>query len=546
MAKPVCLVMGQINPLVGDIAGNVDRIIAAAEQAKDQFKADLIVFPELTLTGYPPEDLLLRPELLRRVEAGILKLKQHIEGIAVVVGHPEGQKGELYNAASVIADGQCIATYYKQCLPNYSVFDEKRYFIKGNQATVFDFKGIKFGLTICEDIWFTEPASQAADMGAEILLNLNASPYRQGKCQSREVEVAQRVSETGLVIVYVNLVGGQDELVFDGGSFALSQQGEKIASAAVWQSALQPVQIIRERTGKLTLSGTLIPKPSELAMIYQGLVVGLRDYIKKNHFPSVVIGLSGGIDSAMTLALAVDAIGADNVKTVMMPSQYTAQISLDDAQDMANRLKVNHSVIPIDDLFAQFNNSLATEFTGTKVDTTEENIQARCRGVLLMAISNKTGAMVLSTGNKSEMAVGYSTLYGDMAGGYSPLKDVYKTLVYQLAEYRNTLSGVIPTRIITRPPSAELADDQFDQDSLPPYEVLDTLLEQYIAQDLSYEDMVAIGGDPDIISKVIRLVDINEYKRRQAPPGIRITERAFGRDRRYPITSGYTIHSKIQ
>ena len=546
MAKPACLVMGQINPLVGDIAGNVDRIIAAAEQAKDQFKADLIVFPELTLTGYPPEDLLLRPELLGRVEAGILKLKQHIEGIAVVVGHPEGQKGELYNAASVIADGQCIATYYKQCLPNYSVFDEKRYFIKGDQATVFDFKGIKFGLTICEDIWFTEPALQAADMGAEVLLNLNASPYRQGKCQSREVEVAQRVSETGLAIVYVNLVGGQDELVFDGGSFALSQQGEKIASAAVWQSALHPVQMIREQTGKLTLSGTLIPKPSVLAMIYQGLVVGLRDYIEKNHFPSVVIGLSGGIDSAMTLALAVDAMGADNVKTVMMPSQYTAQISLDDAQDMANRLKVNHSVIPIDDLFAQFNNSLATEFTGTKVDTTEENIQARCRGVLLMAISNKTGAMVLSTGNKSEMAVGYSTLYGDMAGGYSPLKDVYKTLVYQLAEYRNTLSGVIPTRIITRPPSAELADDQFDQDSLPPYEVLDTLLEQYIAQDLSYEDMVAIGGDPDIISKVIRLVDINEYKRRQAPPGIRITERAFGRDRRYPITSGYTIHSKIQ
>lgn len=546
MAKPVCLVMGQINPIVGDITGNVDRIIAAAEKAKDQFKADLIVFPELTLTGYPPEDLLLRPELLGRVEAGILKLKQHIEGIAVVVGHPEGQKGELYNAASVIADGQCIATYYKQCLPNYSVFDEKRYFIKGYQATVFDFKGIKFGLTICEDIWFTEPALQAADMGAEVLLNLNASPYRQGKCQSREVEVAQRVSETGLAIVYVNLVGGQDELVFDGGSFALSQQGERIASATVWQSALQPVQMIREQTGKLMLSGTLIPKPSELAMIYQGLVVGLRDYIEKNHFPSVVIGLSGGIDSAMTLALAVDAMGADNVKTVMMPSQYTAQISLDDAQDMANRLKVNHSVIPIDDLFAQFNNSLATEFTGTKVDTTEENIQARCRGVLLMAISNKTGAMVLSTGNKSEMAVGYSTLYGDMAGGYSPLKDVYKTLVYQLAEYRNTLSGVIPTRIITRPPSAELADDQFDQDSLPPYEVLDTLLEQYIAQDLSYEEMVAIGGDPDIISKVIRLVDINEYKRRQAPPGIRITERAFGRDRRYPITSGYTIHSKIQ
>jgi NAD+ synthase (glutamine-hydrolysing) len=546
MSEPVCLVMGQINPLVGDIAGNVDMIIAAAEQAKAEFNADLLIFPELTLTGYPPEDLLLRPELLRRVEAGLLKLKQNIKGIMIVVGHPEGQKGELYNAASVISDGQCLATYYKQRLPNYSVFDEKRYFIQGDEATVFDCKGIKFGITICEDIWFTAPASQAADSGAEVLLNLNASPYRQGKCQTREVEVAQRVLETGLAVVYVNLVGGQDELVFDGGSFVMSQQGQKVSSAAVWQPALQPVQIMREGNGELVLTGQLATKPSELAMVYQGLVTGLRDYIEKNNFPSVVIGLSGGIDSAMTLALAVDAIGADNVTTVMMPSQYTAQISLDDAQEMAARLKVSHSVIAIDDVFAQFNKSLAAQFEGTETDTTEENIQARCRGVLLMAISNKTGAMVLSTGNKSEMAVGYSTLYGDMAGGYSPLKDVYKTLVYQLAEYRNTCSEVIPTRIITRAPSAELAEEQFDQDSLPPYEILDALLEQYIAQDLSYEDMVVMGGDPDIIMKVIRLVDTNEYKRRQAPPGIRITERAFGRDRRYPITSGYTIHSKLK
>lgn len=546
MTQPVGLVMGQINPLVGDVDGNVNKIIAATEQAKKLHKADLIVFPELTLTGYPPEDLLLRPELLRRVESGLLKLKQKIDGIAVVVGHPEGQKGELYNAASVINDGQCIATYYKQCLPNYSVFDEKRYFIQGNKATVFELKGVKFGITICEDIWFTAPASQAADNGAEVLLNLNASPYRRGKCQSREVEVAQRVSETGLAIVYVNLVGGQDELVFDGGSFVLSQYGQKVASAVVWQPALHLVNITRKQTGELSLKGQLVAKPSELAMTYQALVVGLRDYIEKNHFPSVVIGLSGGIDSAMTLALAVDAIGADNVKTVMMPSQYSAQMSLDDARDMADRLKVSHSVIAIDDVFSQFKQSLAEQFSGKKADTTEENIQARCRGVLLMAISNKTGAMVLSTGNKSEMAVGYSTLYGDMAGGYSPLKDVYKTLVYQLAEYRNTLSDVIPSRIITRPPSAELADDQLDQDSLPPYEVLDVLLEQYIAQDLSYADMVAIGGNPDIISKVIRLVDRNEYKRRQAPPGIRITDRAFGRDRRYPITSGYRIHSKLK
>ena len=546
MAKTLCLVMGQINPLVGDVAGNVEKIIQSAEQAKAEHKADLIVFPELTLTGYPPEDLLLRPELLRRVEAGLMTLKQNIRGIAVVVGHPSGQADELYNAASVIIDGECRANYYKQYLPNYSVFDEKRYFVKGDRPTVFEYKGVQFGLTICEDIWFTAPASQAADEGAEVLLNLNASPYRQGKCHSREVEVAQRVAETGLAIVYVNLVGGQDELVFDGGSFALSHNGQKVALAPVWQSALHPVQIAKERTGKVTVTGELTAKPEELAMIYQGLVVGLRDYIKKNHFPSVVIGLSGGIDSALTLALAVDAIGAENVKTVMMPSQYTAQISLDDAKDMADRLAVAHSEISIDSLFAEFKNSLADEFIGTNIDTTEENIQARCRGVLLMAISNKTGAMVLSTGNKSEMAVGYSTLYGDMAGGYSPLKDVYKTLVYRLAEYRNTLSEVIPTRIITRPPSAELADDQLDQDSLPPYEVLDALLEQYIAQDLSYDEMVAIGGESEMVNKVIRLVDRNEYKRRQAPPGIRITERAFGRDRRYPITSGYTIHSKIE
>lgn len=546
MAQDVCLVMGQINPLAGDVAGNVNKVIAAAEQAKKAFNADLIVFPELTLTGYPPEDLLLRPELQRRVESGLLKLKQSIQGIAIVVGHPEGRVGDLYNAASVIDGGQCIATYYKQYLPNYSVFDEKRYFIEGKNAAVFDFKGIKFGITICEDIWFKSPASQAADNGAEVLLNLNASPYRRGKCMSRDAAVAERVSETGLAIVYVNSVGGQDELIFDGGSFVLSQQGQKVALAPVWQSALHPIQIRRQATGALALSGELSTKPSELAIIYQGLVVGLRDYIKKNHFPSVVIGLSGGIDSAMTLALAVDAIGAENVKTVMMPSQYTAQMSLDDAEEMANRLKVSHSVIPIDDVFAQFKQSLAEQFSGTKADTTEENIQARCRGVFLMAISNKTGAMVLSTGNKSEMAVGYSTLYGDMAGGYSPLKDVYKTLVYQLAEYRNSVSEVIPMRIITRPPSAELAEDQLDQDSLPPYEVLDVLLEQYIAQDLSHAEMVKAGGDAEMIAKVISLVDRNEYKRRQAPPGIRITGRAFGRDRRYPITSGYTIHSDME
>ena len=547
MANNFCLVMGQINTVVGDVSGNVKKIIDAAQHAHDALNADLIVFPELTLTGYPPEDLLHRPGLIKRVELGLEKLKQDLQGIAILIGHPSGKvREDLYNAASVIVDGECLVTYFKQCLPNYSVFDEKRYFVKGHSPGIFDYKGVKFGITICEDIWFTGPASHAADHGAEILLNLNASPYRQGKCQLRELEVAKRVAETGLPIVYVNQVGGQDELVFDGGSFAFSSQGQKVARAPAWQEGLFPVNIARQSDGQLALTGEVVATESDLDMIYRGLVVGLRDYIEKNHFPSVVIGLSGGIDSAMTLALAVDAIGADRVKTVMMPSKYTAQMSLDDAAEMADRVKVTHSVISIDLIVGQFNASLADHFVGRAADTTEENIQARSRGVLLMALSNKTGAMVLSTGNKSEMAVGYSTLYGDMAGGYSPLKDVDKTLGYRLAEYRNGLSEIIPTRIITRPPSAELADDQLDQDSLPPYEVLDGLLEQYIANELCFEDMVAKGGDPELIARVIRLVDRNEYKRRQAPPGIRITDRAFGRDRRYPITSGYTINSKME
>jgi len=539
--------MGQINPVVGDVSGNVKKIIKAAKEAQDIHNADLIVFPELTLTGYPPEDLLLRPGLQKRVEKGLRKLKKKIKDVAVVVGHPAGTtREELYNAASLIADGECLATYYKQHLPNYSVFDEKRYFVQGKAPCVVEYKGIKFGITICEDIWFTEPTSQAADAGAEIILNLNASPFRQGKWQLREAELKQRVLETRLPIVYVNQVGGQDELVFDGCSFVLSARGKKVVRAPAWRESLFPVTLRRNDAQEIVLSGGLAEKETELAMIYQALVIGLRDYVEKNHFSSVVIGLSGGIDSALTLALAVDAIGSDRVSTVMMPSQYTAQMSLDDAQEMADGLNVEHSVIAIDSLFEQFLQSLSSQFEGKSVDTTEENIQARVRGILLMAISNKTGAMVLSTGNKSEMAVGYSTLYGDMAGGYSPLKDVYKTLVYRLSEHRNSISKVIPQRIITRPPSAELAPDQLDQDSLPPYEVLDQVLERYIAEDWCFEELVAAGGDTEMVARVIKMVDRNEYKRRQAPPGIRITNRAFGRDRRYPITSGYSVNSIIE
>lgn len=547
MISHCCLVLGQINTIVGDVLGNVKKVIDAAEHARDELNADLVVFPELTLTGYPPEDLLHRPDFIKRVELGLEKLKKDLYGITIVIGHPSGQvREDLYNAASVIVDGQCLITYFKQYLPNYSVFDEERYFVKGNSPGIFECKGIKFGITVCEDIWFKDPTNQAADHGAEVLLNLNASPYRQGKCQLREVEVRRRVAESGLPIVYVNQVGGQDELVFDGGSFVISANGQKVARAPAWREGLFPVNITREQDGQLNLVGEVVAKESDLEMIYRGLVVGLRDYIEKNDFPSVVIGLSGGIDSAMTLALAVDALGSDRVKTVMMPSKYTSQMSLDDAAEMASLLNVTHSIIPIDPITDQFNTSLLDHFYGLPADITEENIQARSRGVLLMALSNKTGAMVLSTGNKSEMAVGYSTLYGDMAGGFSPLKDVYKSLVYRLADYRNNLAEIIPTRIITRPPSAELADEQLDQDSLPAYEILDVLLEQYIANDLCYEEMLSIGNDPELIAQVIRLVDRNEYKRRQAPPGIRITDRAFGRDRRYPITSGYTINSKME
>jgi NAD+ synthase (glutamine-hydrolysing) len=547
MAADFCLVMGQINLVVGDVAGNVKKVIAAAEQARDELNADLVVFPELTLTGYPPEDLLLRPGLIKRVEKGLVSLKSKIKGVAVLVGHPSGVvRADLYNAASLIADGQCLASYFKHHLPNYSVFDEKRYFVEGKEPCVVDYKGIRFGITICEDIWFAGPSLQAVDVGAEIILNLNASPFSQGKWQLREIQVKQRAIETGVPIVYVNQVGGQDELVFDGCSFALSSTGEKVVRAPAWQQGLFPVLISRNENQTLSIQGELATKETELAMIYQGLLCGLQDYVEKNYFASVVIGLSGGIDSALTLALAVDALGADRVKTVMMPSRYTAQMSLDDAQQMADILGVAHSVVAIDSLFEQFVDTLSEQFAGKPADTTEENIQARVRGVILMAISNKTGAMVLSTGNKSEMAVGYSTLYGDMAGGFSPLKDVYKTLIYQLSHYRNSLSEVIPQRIITRPPSAELAPDQIDQDSLPPYEILDELLECYIGEDWSFEELVAAGSEAEMVARVIRMVDRNEYKRRQAAPGIRITSRAFGRDRRYPITSGYTVTSTIE
>jgi NAD+ synthase (glutamine-hydrolysing) len=540
------VVLAQIDPIVGDVAGNTRKVITATQQAKQQFSAELVIFPELCLTGYPPEDLLLRPGLIKRVNKALQTLCQQVDDITIIVGHPLGEVGkELFNAASVITKHQITAQYLKHKLPNYGVFDEKRYFIKGREATIIEINQIKIGLTICEDIWFVEPAAQAVDAGAEIIVNLNASPFKQDKSQLREAEVSQRARENSVPILYVNQMGGQDELVFDGASFAVNAVGEKCVQAIQFATALVPIKISKTPQG-IQLEGSLQPLMEELQTVYQALVCGLRDYVEKNRFPGVVIGLSGGIDSALTLALAVDALGADRVQAVMMPSRYTAQISLDDAAEMASILGVQYRVIGIENLFQTFLHELEEVFAGTQADTTEENIQARCRGVLLMAISNKTGAMVLSTGNKSEMAVGYSTLYGDMAGGFSPLKDVYKTLVYKLAQYRNSLSKAIPERIITRPPSAELSADQLDQDSLPAYEVLDAILEAYVANDGCFEDLVASGFNAETVAQVIKMVDRSEYKRRQAPPGIRITGRAFGRDRRYPITSGYTVTSTIE
>lgn len=537
--------LAQIDPIVGDVAGNARQILHAVKAARQQ-NIQLILFPELALTGYPPEDLLLRPGLLKRVDKALLLLKKHISGVTAVVGHPAGQPGEeLFNAASVIADGEIQHCYFKQYLPNYGVFDEKRYFESGTDAVVFEVAGMRVGVTICEDIWFTAPAAQAADNGADLLVNINASPFRQDKARLREQAVSSRARENSLPVIYLNQVGGQDELVFDGSSFAVDALGDKVVQAPAFAAGLFCVEV-SQKQGLTQLHGLNLPMLSPEREIYEALKTGLRDYVNKNHFPGVVIGLSGGIDSALTLALAVDALGASRVSAVMMPSRYTAEISLQDAEDMAGRLGVDYQVMSIEAAFEAFLDTLSGRFAGLAPDTTEENIQARCRGVLLMALSNKTGAMVLATGNKSEMAVGYSTLYGDMAGGFSPLKDVYKTMVYRLSEYRNQLSEVIPPRIISRPPSAELAADQLDQDSLPAYPVLDQILEAYIVNDAGFEDMVAEGHDPEVLARVIKLIDRNEYKRRQAPPGIRITRRAFGRDRRYPITSGYTVTATIE
>lgn len=529
------ITIAQLNFLLGDIAGNCQQIIAAIEDAKQQ-QSKFIVFPELALCGYPPDDLLLRDDFFLAIDKALQNILPHSQGITVVLGYPRKAADKIYNSAVVLQNQIMIAHYDKQCLPNYGVFDEKRYFTAGDQTCVLDIGGTQFGLLICEDLWQPEPIAKAKQAGAEIILSLNASPFDANKAEKRLEMMRRRQQETDLPILYVNLVGGQDELIFCGRSFALNKQGDIAVLADFFKAQCLTVNVDADHD---FVPHTIPSFPEHEAIVYDALVLAVKDYVSKNGFKGALLGLSGGIDSALTLTIAVDALGADNVQAVMMPSRYTADMSLHDAEQQAKDLQVKYSVIPIEKPFTVFNDLLKDEFAGLAADTTEENIQARCRGVLLMAISNKTGKIVLTTGNKSEMSVGYATLYGDMAGGFAVLKDVPKMLVYQLARYRNTLSPVIPQRVIDRPPSAELAPDQLDENSLPPYPILDAILERYVEQDQSVADIVLAGFEPDTVRRVVLMVNRNEYKRRQAPPGPRITARAYGKDRRYPMTSGF-------
>ena len=534
--------IAQINPTVGSFKHNIQLVIDAIAEAKQQ-KADIIVFPELALTGYPPEDLLFRPAFLAKVETALTKIAAQVSDITVIIGAHIKRKGKLFNMACVLQDGKITHEYAKQHLPNYRVFDEKRYFRRGKETGIINIAGHKVGLLICEDIWKKGPAKKAIKKGADTLVVLNASPFRADKSAERIALLHKRASKHQCSIIYANLVGGQDELVFDGESLVVGPSGELTFQAPTFESGVFTVTIPDKKS--LRLPQPVIPRiTSQEALIYNALVLGVKDYVTKNGFPGVMLGLSGGIDSALTLAIAVDALGADKVEAVMMPYHYTADISVEDAAKQAKTLGINYREIPIETIFNSFMEALSKEFDGLNRDVTEENIQARARGVLLMAMSNKLGKMLLATGNKSEMAVGYATLYGDMAGGYAPLKDVFKTSVYDLARYRNSLGDgeIIPDRVITRPPSAELAPDQIDEDSLPPYEILDAILRLFIEEFKSVDDIVHLGYERETVKRIANLVLLNEYKRRQSAPGVRITKRAFGKDRRYPITSHYRWH----
>ncbi len=533
------ITIAQSNFCVGDVKNNTEKVIELIAKAKIT-KSDLVVFPELALTGYPPEDLLLRKALYKQIEGALIAIKSASAGIGIIVGYPDKTSSALFNACSLIRDGEIQTTYHKQNLPNYGVFDEKRYFSAGNSASLISVNGLSFGLTVCEDIWSSVPAKQVADAGARLLININASPFHSSKLDEREKILRQRVDETGLNIIYLNLVGGQDELVFDGGSMIMDENGEIVFRAPQFEEGLYTFDIEENNNKPIFSSNTAsAAKLDHLPAIYSALVLGVRDYVGKTGFKGAVIGLSGGIDSALTLAIACDALGAENVEVLIMPSRYTADMSTEDAIEMAKILTVKYSVLPIEKPFQAFTELLAPVFEGLPADATEENLQARSRGVLMMALSNKTGKLVLTTGNKSEMSVGYATLYGDMAGGFAPLKDLSKTLTYELSEWRNAQSEAIPQRIIDRPPTAELRADQKDEDSLPPYSTLDPILERYIELDQSPEEIIQAGFDETTVYEIVQMVDKSEYKRRQAAPGVRITKRAFGRDRRYPITSRY-------
>lgn len=542
MKKSLKIALAQHDSLVGDLQGNANKILQWVKQARDELAADMILFPELNLTGYPPEDLLLRHGFISDARKVLDALSEQIQGITAVVGCPIRDNSSLYNSAVVIRDGVQIARYDKQNLPNYSVFDEKRYFVAGNSSCVIETEAGNVGLTICEDIWQDGPVTQAVSAGADLILNLNASPYHMEKRDERFKAVSRQARENAIPIVYVNMVGGQDELVFDGGSFVVDSHGVRQMHAPVFEEDLSVVELINVNKGLQPVAAVVAEDLPATESVYRALVLGVRDYVQKNGFNGAVIGLSGGIDSALTLAIACDALGAENIEAVLMPSRYTKSMSVEDAIAQADTMGAKHRIIPIESMFTAFLDGLKDAFTSTPVDTTEENIQARCRGIILMAISNKHGRIVLTTGNKSEMAVGYATLYGDMAGGYAVIKDVPKMLVYELANWRNRQQQVIPQRVIDRPPSAELADDQKDEDSLPAYEILDAILELYVEKNYGLDEIIEKGFERDTVRKVLRLVDLNEYKRKQAAPGVRITKRAFGRDRRYPITSGYMRH----
>ncbi|HKJ70856.1 MAG TPA: NAD+ synthase [Gammaproteobacteria bacterium] len=533
------IAMAQLDLTVGDLGGNVRRILDAVAAAREA-GADVVVTPELAVSGYPPQDLLLKRQFVDDAEAALGELIPRIRGIDLVVGHPERAAEGLYNSASWIRDGAVAATYRKQLLPNYGVFDEKRYFLPGQAPCVVEVAGTRVGVTICEDAWSPEgPMVTAARAGAEVLVNLNASPYDYTKVHRREQELGARAREAGVPIAYVNLMGGQDELVFDGASFVVDADGGVVDRAPPYETAVFLTEWGRDGAGLHPLQRETLPAEGLEEGVFGALLTGIRDYVDKNGFPGVVVGLSGGIDSAVTLCLAVEALGPERVEAVFMPSRFTADMSGEDSRRLTANLGIPLHELPIDAVHQAFLDILQAELGAEPHGTAAENIQARTRGTLLMAISNEKGLMVLTTGNKSELSMGYATLYGDMVGGFSALKDVPKTLVYRLAEHINRDGEVLPRRIIDRPPSAELAPDQQDTDTLPPYETLDAILYAYVEEDRSPEDIIALGFEGEVVRQVMNRVENNEYKRRQAPPGVRISPRGFGTDRRYPITNKY-------